>query len=123
VSFSVVPKSEVLPILQSMPSSSTASVGTLLTQTSSNMSSHSALRLVTPSNFVHLNDLSARMSLLFQVDIATELELVSISFARLRANSGTTSSSATTQKSCPYTTAGDGNCLVDQFIDGRHSNV
>ncbi len=58
LTFSAVPKSEVMAALQPIQSSNTVSFSTMVPQPSSNPASFSTLRLVTPSTFINSNEIS-----------------------------------------------------------------
>ena len=58
MTFSAVPKSEVMTTLQPMQSSNTVSLATMIPQSSSTSASYSTLRLVTPSTFINSNEIS-----------------------------------------------------------------
>ena len=61
MTFSAVPKSEVMTALQPIQSSNTVSLATMIPQSSSTSAApFSTLRLVTPSTFINPSEMSTR---------------------------------------------------------------
>ncbi|CAF1108446.1 unnamed protein product [Rotaria sordida] len=58
ITFSAVPKSEVMTVLQQTQPLNTVSLATMVPQSSSNSASFSTLRLVTPSTFINPSEMS-----------------------------------------------------------------
>ncbi|CAF4814548.1 unnamed protein product, partial [Rotaria sp. Silwood2] len=66
ITFSAVPKSEVMTVLQQAQPLNTLSLATMVPQSSSTSASFSTLRLVTPSTFINSIQTSGQQILLQQ---------------------------------------------------------
>ncbi len=105
LTFSAVPKSEVMTALQPIQSSNTVSLSAMIPQPSSSSASFSTLRLVTPSTFINSSEISTCKSILILDEFRIKINFYSSTFS---ANNRSTNFASTTRKSCDHTTTSYG---------------
>ncbi len=106
ITFSAVPKSEVMTALQPIQTSNTVSFSTMVPQSSSTSASFSTLRLVTPSTFINSSEISTCKSI---VILRRKLRIKTHFYSSTSGtNNRSTNPASTTRKSCDHTTTGYG---------------